>query len=81
MGEWVLEVRGISDHLCVVVSETLKCFTQNLFHPWGGGEGVGTVVTVNKVSENFQEKLGSPDSPIVKSQIISDPSFFKSSSW
>ena len=47
----------------------------------GGGEGVGTVVTVNKVSENFQEKLGSPDSPIVKSQIISDPSFFKSSSW
>lgn len=80
MGEWVRGVRGILDHLCVVVSETLKCFTQNLFHPFGG-EGVGTVVTVNKVSENFQEKLGSPDSPIAKSQIISDPSFFKSSSW
>lgn len=39
MGEWVRGVRGILDHLCVVVSETLKCFTQNLFHPFGGGGG------------------------------------------
>ena len=59
MDEWVHGVRGISDHLCVVVSETLKCFTQNLFHPVG--------------------KLGFPDSPVVKSQIISDLAFFKSS--